>query len=382
MPKKIVYIVNSLYQDDYMSQLIGNKINWLAEHSDYDIYLLLTEEEKKKKAIVELSPKVHVTNLALNFHELDNRFLLWKICSKWNRQRKYKSALNGLLKKEKPEIIVSLLGHEIEFINQIKTKGHIFAEIHDSIASYIKWGNGNTHDWLKKVIVYIEQIKLALKLKKIKTFVVDTDEACNEWNGIFKNVHVIHNPLISSIEDKRDTPEKIVLAVGDFHPSSGYEHLIEAWRRIIPRYQEWRLRLYGNGDMQPYKQLIKNYKLSKSVYCYALEQDMENIYARTSIFVHTLNSDRFGQRIMEAQSFGIPCIAFDTPYGPKDLIKNEENGFLLYNKRITDLSCKLGILMRNDDLRNKMEQNTLKRNETFHLDHIMEEWKSLFEQAT
>lgn len=379
MPKKIVYIINSLYEEDFMSQVLGKRINWLAENTDYEIAVFLTEGKKKKENIVNLSPKVQVTNLALNFNNLKDKSLLTRWILRWIKQKKYKAELTKYLKKESPQIIISLSGHEWDFFHRIKTNGFKMLELHEDIDHYTDSKLPFLPRWGNEVVKMFKLKMLKQQLKGINGLVADTYELMINWSMMTNDIKVIHNPIINAIVERKPG-NNIVLAIGDFIPSSGYEILIGAWERIISRYPQWRLRLYGNGDMEPYKKIIKKKRLSKSVYCYPMGKDMATVFAKSALYIHTLSKDKFGRRIMEAQSYGLPCIAFNTPYGPKDLIENEKNGFLSFDEHIADLSAKMGLLIRNQEFRDQMGMHAQESCKAYLLDPIMEKWVKLFEK--
>ena len=43
----------------------------------------------------------------------------------------------------------------------------------------------------------------------------------------------------------------------------------------------------------------------------------------------TSHSEGFGMVLLEAISFGLPCISYDCPSGPRDIIENDVNGYLV-----------------------------------------------------
>ena len=82
--------------------------------------------------------------------------------------------------------------------------------------------------------------------------------------------------------------------------------------------------------------------------------------------------------LLEAMACGVPCIAFDCPYGPADIIKNGEDGFIVNYLDITELSQRICEIIENTEMRKKMgelaRQNVLR----FNKDLIMEKWMELF----
>ena len=48
MAKKILYIYGGLYTPNGMSAIISQKINYLAENTDNEMYIVLTEHPEKR----------------------------------------------------------------------------------------------------------------------------------------------------------------------------------------------------------------------------------------------------------------------------------------------------------------------------------------------
>jgi glycosyltransferase involved in cell wall biosynthesis len=88
-------------------------------------------------------------------------------------------------------------------------------------------------------------------------------------------------------------------------------------------------------------------------------KNIEEKYAESSIFVLSSRYEGFGMVLIEAMSFGIPCVSFDCNYGPSDIIKDNEDGFLIKNG--DEKFCrKLQELMKDENLRKEMGEKAKK----------------------
>jgi glycosyltransferase involved in cell wall biosynthesis len=83
---------------------------------------------------------------------------------------------------------------------------------------------------------------------------------------------------------------------------------------------------------------------------------------------------------VEAMSCGLPVIAFDCPFGPKDIICDGVNGFLIANRDMESFSSKMCQLMDNTDIRMRMGDNAFESVQNYNINVIMEKWKDLFDQ--
>ena len=86
----------------------------------------------------------------------------------------------------------------------------------------------------------------------------------------------------------------------------------------------------------------------------------------------------FGLVLAEAMSCGLPCISFDCPYGPRDIITDEEDGILVENGNINALAKAIERLMTDEGLRRSMGEKAIKNVARFDRKTIMNQWEQLF----
>ena len=378
--QKIVYLIDSLHKPhDSVLQLLCQKINWMAENSSSEIHVVLVEKSKKATCL-QLSPKVNVTNLAINYDELHKFSFFKRIVERVKKRMTHQKQLKRALADIQPSIVVSIYGMINRWRMNIGGEGKHILEIH---------ANGNL---LKNILTNNNGLflfaffKICFKfffwkdIKSYDTVVFDTEELKQMWED--KNTHyvthVISNPLMNYLEFQEKDTQK-VMAIGDFQIERSFEQLISIWESITSKYPEWRLHLYGNGEQQMFKNMIKERHLSKTIQCYPFPIDMHEIWPKYSLYVQTTEVDQFGIRIMEAMANGIPCIAYDVPYGINELIRNEANGFLVTPNHQVDFACKLGVLIRNQSLRSAMSRQAYEDMRKYELNTIMNLWMDIYE---
>lgn len=83
--------------------------------------------------------------------------------------------------------------------------------------------------------------------------------------------------------------------------------------------------------------------------------------------------------LIEAMALGVPCVAYDCPSGPRAIIENNVNGFVVEDGNETMFVEKLLLLIENENLRIEMGNNASKSSARYNLDVIMLQWKTLFE---
>lgn len=83
--------------------------------------------------------------------------------------------------------------------------------------------------------------------------------------------------------------------------------------------------------------------------------------------------------MIEAMACGLPVVTFDFKCGPRDIIKDEENGLIVPDGDIQALADAMMRLMSNESLRQTMSVEARKVTETYSEDAVMRKWVSLFE---
>lgn len=102
----------------------------------------------------------------------------------------------------------------------------------------------------------------------------------------------------------------------------------------------------------------------------------------SSIFVLSSRYEGFGLVLTEAMSYGIPCVSFDCPHGPSDIIKDYEDGLLVEKENIKELADKICYLIENENVRIKMGHKARENVKRFLPENVMPQWKNLFESLT
>jgi glycosyltransferase involved in cell wall biosynthesis len=82
---------------------------------------------------------------------------------------------------------------------------------------------------------------------------------------------------------------------------------------------------------------------------------------------------------LEAIRHGLPCIAFDCPFGPASIIKDGICGYLIEENSIEQYAQKLSLLMDQEDIWKSLSKEAIKRGEDFSVETVMNRWRQLFE---
>ena len=374
-PLKIVYITPALYMAGGVERVLSLKTNYFADHFGYDITIILTEG-KDKPLFYPLSDKIKVINLNINFEELWNGSFLHRIFLYLPKQRRFKKLLTKELMRLRPDITVSLLRREINFITGVEDGSRKIGELHVNRANY---RNFTSHNPVKKIFEYYWTESLVSKLRQLDRLVVLTEKDREAWAEL-DNVVAIPNPLFETNNPINAEAEKRVIAVGRYSHEKGYDRLLMAWASAQNECPDWKLEIFGDGDRTEYESLIDEMRIDrKRCILHGRTSNVQVEYAKSSLAVCSSSFEGFGMAILEAMSCGLPVVSFDCPWGPRSIITDGEDGLLVDNGDVIKLSAALVSLMKNDSLRKEMSIAAKKNTPWFSIDYIAKMWKALFE---
>ena len=378
-PLKIVYCTPALYMAGGVERVLTLKANYFAEHFGYDITIILTEG-KDKPLFYPLSDRIKIVNLNVNFEELWTSSFVKKVFVYLSKQRIFKKRLTAELMHIHPDITVSLLRREINFINDIKDGSKKIGELHVNRANYRNFEEGDAN-FIKNLFAKFWMRSLVSHLKQLDKFIVLTEEDKASWTEL-SNVEVIPDPLAFDITEVSPLKAKRVIAVGRYVYQKGFDLLLQAWAKIEKLFPDWELAIYGMGDRSSYENLAQQLGINMNrCHLNGSTQNIRKEYLESSLFVFSSRFEGFGMVLIEAMACGLPVVSFDCPCGPKDIVSHDEDGLLVPSGDIDKLANAMSQLMDSYELRHQMAKNAICNVRRFQIDEIADRWQLLFEDV-
>jgi glycosyltransferase involved in cell wall biosynthesis len=372
----IVYCIDSIHGVGGIQHVTMMKANALAEMEDNTVWILYADHSGKRS--FPLSPKVHTIDLGINYYEDD-----WK--SRWYvlkgiliRRRKHKKALKQALNEIQPDIVVSVGQSEKNLVPAIRGKWATVREFH-FVRNYRKLVARSVFDW---ILAFGGAFVDSFTLKKYDSIVTLTQEdQMRNWSH-WKQVSVIPNPvqlspLQSSLESNR------ILGAGRLVHQKNFSSLIRAFALVAKRYPQWSLDIFGEGpERNNLSSLINALGLSEVIHLKGLCSNIQEIMPDYSVFTLTSKFEGFALVLIEAQSCGLPVVSYACPCGPRDIIEDGVNGFLVSPGDETALAERLCYLIENENLRRKMGGLAVEFSKRFGVNIIVHQWMDLFRSLT
>jgi len=373
---KIVYCLNSIRGLGGIQKVTLIKANALAEIAGNEVYVIVTDNWEKHVLTQEISPKVHFINLEVNYYKDDYKSRLHQIKSNLRIFRHY-FRLQKQINQIKPDVIISVGQGEKYIIPWLRTKAVKIREIHFNSAyrhyTYSK-------KWVAKLLDFVDYKLNARGYDKIVLLTKEDKETNFPDNDKFTYVH---NPLTLERSSYSACREHTVVAVGRLELQKDFASLIRAWQFVHKAAPDWKLNIWGEGSRRPYlTHWIKELRLEDCVFLRGGNYDINTILSQSSIFVLSSLYENSGESILEAMACGLPVVSFACPFGPRDIIQDGVNGYLVESRNELDLADRIISLIQSQGLRDRMGEAALRKTKDLDLLKIVALWVNLFREES
>jgi len=312
--KKICFLIGNMNLTGGTERVTSLIANTLDDQKNYEIYILSLFEGDKPQ--FPINSDINLCSLFSEKKSMKTMFLLaiWKI-------RKF------LLENEVDTLIV---------VDSISSFFTVPATLGLKI-KHICWEHFNLSTNLGSVFRDIGRILAVLFCDHIVTL-TPSDEKM--WKDRFKSVSsnkIIYIPNPNSFKSNHFYPSiesRSILAIGRLSQEKGFDLLLKAWALIVNK-NNWKLKIVGSGEeLENLHQLACNLSIQSSVIFEPANVNVQQFYESATFLCLPSRIEGFGLVIVEAQTFGLPVIAFNIETGPKELIRNN-TGFLVepYNTK-------------------------------------------------
>ena len=376
---KICYCTPAIYSAGGVERVVSVKASYFAEVYHYDVTIIVTEG-KGRDCFFPMSDKVKVVNLNLGFEELWKVPFIKKVFLYLKKQYKYRRLLKSELMHLRPDITISVLRREINFINSIPDGSHKIGELHVNRSNYRNFTSRDSN-FVKRLFARFWMNDLLKHLQKLDRMVVLTEDAKKDWPEL-SNVTLIPDPIPFKVDQVSTLSSKRVVSIGRYAYEKGNDLLLKAWAKVEKSCKDWSLDIYGMGNQAPYRALMLELGIDETrCHLYGSLTDVKDAYLNSSVFTLPSRFEGFGLVIIEAMVCGVPIVAFDCENGPRNIITNNYNGILVKPFQVDDYAESLLRLMHDDQLRAQMGSRAYESSKKYMIEDIAVQWKKLFDEV-
>lgn len=190
----------------------------------------------------------------------------------------------------------------------------------------------------------------------------------------------IFNPATPPMLPKDVTRENWLITVARLVEGKGFDLLMEVAKDVLPRFPEWKWVICGEGpEWDKLEEFRKREGLEEQFVLAGYVPKVEEYLAKSKLFVLTSRAEGLPMCLLEARACNVPCISFDVPTGPSDMIEEGVNGHLIQPFDCKDMAEKIEALIEDPVRLAKMAEKAGENLDAFWLPEIISQWKQLIE---
>ena len=371
MARRILFLVSSMNSGG-AERVAANLANAWVERG-YQVTLVITYS-KRGECFYALSDKIelcYLSDVAGNSYQFSpfvqfRRFL----------------ALRHLIKTIQPDVVLS-------FLTNVNVATILAA-----------WGSGYAVIVSERIYPPMESVGWFYNLLRVLTYpyaasVVVQTKVGMQW--IIENIRgaqstVIPNPVpypLSVFEPKL-APQtllangrKLLLGVGRLVDQKRFDCCLLSFATLAKRYADWDLVILGEGPLRgALESQIEALGLESRVYLPGGVGNVGDWYAWADLYVMSSSFEGFPNTLVEAMAHGCAAVSYDCNTGPRDIIRDGEDGMLVNPVGdVAALTSALDQLMGDDERRERMAQKAVDVRERFSQASILAMWDELFDRV-
>lgn len=321
---RIAYVIEKMSGIGGMERILADKINYLVEHTVHEVVLILLWHDDSPLAY-PINPKVRVVRL--NVPQVP-KLISPKLFALYR--------FNKVIERIAPDVTVYVWTMAAFLAAFTSWKGKSVLESHLALSAMRR------RYFIKKAA------------SKVDVTICLTEGDAKEFRDVARKVFVIPNYTSISTAEYPDYMHRSVMFVGRNNPQKNIPRLKKLWLVVKKRHSDWILTMHHDT------------------------KDIVKAYLEGSILVMTSKFEGLPMVLIEAQTCGLPIVAFDCPYGPKDIIADGKTGYLIPYDDDQMFIDKLSRLMDDEKLRIKMGTEAKRASMRYQPAQVMSMWLKLF----
>lgn len=206
----------------------------------------------------------------------------------------------------------------------------------------------------------------------------------DQREGNYKAKTVVIPNIVPPLVDKEHLADvckkKKFISVGSMNDKrKGFDSIIKAWSTIAHKYSDWTFEIWGKGPYEPVlRDLIEKLGLEQTVKLCGTTNDVASKYCESAFYVSGAVAEGLPMVLIEAMSCGLPCVAYDCPTGPSDIIEDGKDGILVPLHDLKGLAEGIEKEITDIEMRLQQSYNARKKSMQFTENIIVPKWLDFF----
>lgn len=372
---RIVYCLDNVYSLGGIARITLVKANALSKIEGNSIFICVLDEKYVPQ--MQINDEINVVNLGVIYQESGTSRLMIHLKNTLAKFLHYISLYKNL-NKIQPDIVVSTGQKGTHLLQWIPICSHPkkIREYH-FVRNYMDYQCHSRLSWMKN--------RLERLYDNITRFygydliaILTKEDVERNWNGN-KKVIIVPNPITGSIDKKSSCDNKIMIAAGRLHEQKNFASMIRVWQSVYEKHPDWQLHIYGDGWLKSeLEEQISTSKYPNAVRLMGKTDRMLEKMSEASAYIMTSEFEGLPLVLIEAMSVGLPIVSYACPCGPKDIISEGKDGFLVTIHDEKNMSERISWLIEHDKERKEMGENAVFKSRKYQIDPIISTWMSIF----
>ena len=357
---KKIYITSHYLKHGGIEKMVCNLSNLFIE-MNYDVEILCTyfdgepvyylNDKVKITYLTDKLPK-KTTSLKKNLKELKFIRFVNNSFVRFSQYYLHNKVVADSIKNIEKSIIISTRNEHTKLISKYsKGSNKLIAQLHCDHSQY----KG-----------YLKDIKY--RYNNIDYLLLLTEELKNELEPELTELNKKTKCLTvpNFMKDTKDTKdierEKQIISVGRLSIEKGFDRLLLIWEEFLVNNKSYILKIVGDGEeKENLIQLAKSLNISDYIIFTGFLSNDETVkeIRKSKIYVMTSLQEALPMVLIESISKGTPIVAYDVRVGPRSIIEDEYNGFLVKENDIKTFVEKLDFLLKENDVYSLMSKNAI-----------------------
>ncbi|MEK3888455.1 glycosyltransferase [Bacillus sp. FSL K6-3431] len=198
-------------------------------------------------------------------------------------------------------------------------------------------------------------------------------------NNYFVIPHSIENDIPINQRSNFERKKYTGVMMARYHEEKQIDHAIKAYAKVVKEIPHAKLEIYGFGDEESnLAKLIKDLDLGENVFLMGYTNSPDVTFEESSFSMLTSKYEGFGLSLVESMTHGCPLICYDIKYGPRDMIDDGINGYLVKPNDIDSLAKKIIHMLSDQERLMEFSHNSRIKSKEFSNEKFISNWSNLF----